>query len=148
MSSINKLRLVITLFYLIVFGGLAAYDEPLDPGVQEMLSSMTVESIEPGNAWVAFMGFNAPSQETMYDHGKQRIAADLASLSGKDSRPFDDDDNDQRVLEFKGDPVSIGTSGKEGFLPYAASHAGEIAELIHDNHGLHPYYYVALYSYS
>jgi hypothetical protein len=148
-STVKKTRIIVIIFYMILFVGLALYDEkPND----EMLRDMTrplPEVIEPGNACIAFIGFASPKGISPYDYGagKMRKLKDALlneKVTGKMTNPFDDKRNE---LSFVGEIPSFYGSKARKILEYAAEHPHEIAQYSQKNAELLRRYEM-LYTYS
>lgn len=136
MRTINKIWLGIVLFYVALFSGLAIYDEHPSGPMLEILTRPLPEVIEPGNAWLAFMGFSAPEGMEPYDYGeKKMLRLKVMMDAGKSSleqlgAAFDDG---MDKLEFKGKRLFIHDQKEGGMLKYALRRNKEIRALERDN---------------
>lgn len=135
----KRMKYTIIGFYLALFVGLAWYDEKPAPGLVREMARTLPETIEPGNAWIAFLGFAAPEGVSPYAYGEQKMQKLKAAVStGKNYTEFLTSiiEDGKSELRFQGKLPSFYTSKDDGMLPYAAVHRNEIAALRHDNEEL------------
>lgn len=135
----KRIKYAIIVFYLALFVGLALYDEKPAPGLVEEMARTLPETIEPGNAWIVFLGFASPEGISPYVYGVQKMQklkdavstgksySEFYALSTDDSKP---------ELQFRGKVPSFYSKKDDGILPYVAAHRTEIAALCHDNEEL------------
>jgi hypothetical protein len=138
-KTINKIWIGIILFYAILFAGLALYDEEPSKEMLEVLNRPLPEVIEPGNAWMVMLGFNASPGIDPYKAGEQKMLELKAMIdSGKDIREIILANINERKdgLKFKGDTYPYYDSKNGGVLKYAGSHKKEIRQLEQDNREL------------
>jgi len=123
-------------FYLLLIVGLALYDEKLSPQLVRDMAQPLPEVIEPGNGWIAFLGFDAPPGVSPYVHGEAEMRKYRdARLAGKLSELSRAADADKSGLHFKGKvPTFYGMKG--GMAAFAAAHPDEVAALGRDNEEL------------
>jgi|WetSurMetagenome_2_1015567.scaffolds.fasta_scaffold00091_33 hypothetical protein len=136
MRTINKIWLAIIVFYGVLFSALAFYDEQPSNEMLENLARPLPEVIEPGNAWLAIMGFSAPEGISPSDYGKKKMLRlkamlDAGMSSREQLRGLLDDGLDK--LEFKGMTPFIHDKKEGGMLRYALRHNKEIRALERDN---------------
>jgi len=133
------MKYAIIVFYLALFAGLALYDEKPAPGLVREMARALPETIEPGNAWIIFLGFAAPEGVSPFAYGEKKMQNLKAAVStGKSYREFltSSIEDGKSELRFLGEFPSFYTRKDEGMLPYAAAHRNEIAALRHDNEEL------------
>ena len=70
---VKKTKVAIILFYLILFVGLALYDQKLVPEMAQEIATPQPKIIDPDNAWVAFLGFESPEGISPYLRGEEKI---------------------------------------------------------------------------
>jgi hypothetical protein len=136
--NLNKAKIAIILFYLALFAGLALYDEKPDPELAREMARPLPEVLEPGNAWVAFLGFGAPEGVSLCASGEKTLRklndAISAGKSFAECYPAIADSTSR--LSFRGTIPSLPVKKDSGMLPYATAHKDEIAVLIRDNREL------------
>jgi hypothetical protein len=148
-STVKITKIIVIIFYIALFTGLALYDEkPNDEMVKEMTRPLP-EVIEPDNAYIAFIGFASPKGITPYDYGAEKMrklkdALLTEKVTGKMTNPFDHKKNE---LSYKGEIVSFYNPKMTKILDYAAKHPNEIAHLVQENEELLRRYEM-LYRYS
>lgn len=125
-------------FYLLLIVGLALYDEKPTPDLVRDMAQPLPEIIEPGNAWIAFLGFAAPQGVTPYVHGEEKMRKLRdALLAGKNRRErLRVVDDDKLGLLFKGKMPSFYGKKEGGMLAFAAAHPDSVAALSRDNEEL------------
>lgn len=132
-TIIKRIKLVVICFYLLLIAGLAVYDE--NPKPELKIGTPFPLIIEPGNAWLAFLGFDAPQGISPYACGEERIKQFRAALdAGKKLPDFVEDD--KSVLLFKGKLPTFSTKKGDGILAYALSNPDDALALVHDNEEL------------
>ncbi len=141
-SKITKIKVAVILFYLLLFTGLALYDEKPNPEMVKDMSRPMPEVIQPGNAWIAFLGFNCPAEISPFAQGEKRMLRVKNLLRpGKSAKEFrieyvnilQESLNDKSGLSFKGRLPSFYGTKDQGMLPYAAAHQKEIDVLLKNN---------------
>jgi hypothetical protein len=136
--TIKLAKVIVIIFYIALFAGLALYDEkPNDEMVKEMTRPLP-EVIEPNNAYIALIGFASPKGISPYDYGAEKMrkmkdALPTEKVAGKMTNPFDHKKNE---LSFKGEIVSFYNPKMTKILDYAAEHPNEIAHLVQENEEL------------
>ncbi len=138
-SSMKRIKYTIIIFYLALFVGLALYDEKPLPGLVREMAGTLPETIEPGNAWIVFLGFASPKGLSPYTCGEQKMLELKKAISRGQSHCeilAADIDGNKSDLQFQGKLPSFYSKKNEGMLPYAATHRSEIAALSHDNYVL------------
>jgi hypothetical protein len=132
----KRMKYAIIVFYLALFVGLALYDEKPAPGLVREMARTLPETIEPGNAWIVFLGFAAPEGVTPYAYGAQKMQEIKAAVSsGREYSEFltSTMEDGKSELRFQGKLPSFYTRKDDGMLSYAAVHRNEIAALRRDN---------------
>lgn len=122
---------------MMLFAGLALYDEEPDPELVREMAQALPEPIEPGNAWIVMLGFAAPEGVSPYAYGEEKLQKLKTAVTS--------DENEREVTAGQGGnaselkfqdarelPYFYANSG-DGMLPYAATHRAEIAALLKDN---------------
>lgn len=138
-SSMKRLKLSILIFYMALFAFLALYDERPDPELAALMAQPRPEVIEPGNAWIAFLGLTAPEGASPYADGEQRIRKlQTAIQEGKSDRDIialsiDTPDTKKAELVLKGTMPPFSGKQGAGILAYATAHPEEAATLCRNN---------------
>jgi hypothetical protein len=137
-KTLRKIKYGIIIFYLSLFVGLALYDEKPDPELSREMARPQPEIIEPGNAWIVFLGFESSEGVSPYARG----AEILRKLKGVVLTEKSGEELCKSVVESKSDisfkgklPTFYGTKDG-GMLTYAAAHPDEIAALVRSNREL------------
>ncbi|MDA8429873.1 MAG: hypothetical protein M0T70_11520 [Geobacteraceae bacterium] len=71
--TIKRLKYSIIFFYLSLFVFLAVYDERLSPDLARELAKPRPKVIEPGNAWLAMLGIDAPAGASPVAYGEKQM---------------------------------------------------------------------------
>lgn len=132
----KRIKYAIIAFYLALFVGLALYDEKPAPGLMREMARTLSETIEPGNAWIVFLGFAAPEGVSPYAYGVQKMQKLKEAVStGKGYSEFlaSEIDESKPRLQFQGKVPSFYSKKDEGMIPYVATHRAEIAALRQNN---------------
>lgn len=135
----KRMKYAIIVFYLTLFVGLALYDEKPAPGLVREMARTLPDTVEPGNAWIVFLGFAAPEGVSPYAYGAQKMQRlKVAVLNGKNYTEFLSSivEDGKSELSFQGKLPSFYARKDDGMLPYAAVHRNEIAALRHHNEEL------------
>lgn len=136
--TMKKLKYAIISFYLALFAVLALYDEKPDPGLAVEMKRPEPETVEPGNGWVAVLGFSAREGVSPYSYGAEKLKKLQERLAAvKNVSPYETFDFDSKSeLSFKGKLPSFYDKKDSGILAYAAAHQQEISALLQDNREL------------
>jgi hypothetical protein len=132
--TMKCLRYSILVFYTALFVFLALYDERLDPELARELAQPRPRVIEPGNAWLTMLGFDAPAGTPPFESGAERMR-DLAKAlaDGKNHNEIIFASTGESELSFKGELPSFGDRENSGAMAYALNHPAEVAALYRDN---------------
>lgn len=139
-ETMKRIKYAIILFYAALFAGLAFYDEKAAPELAREMARTQPETIEPGNAWIVFLGFAAPEGVSPYTYGAEKLQKlKKAIATGKSHREVMDSSLDVSTSElqfqFQGESSlpSFYSKNNDGMLPYALAHRTEIALLQNNN---------------
>lgn len=137
-STMKKTRIVVILFYAFLIAGLAWYDEKPSPELARDMSRPRPEVIEPGNAWIAFLGFGAPEGASPYTYGEAQMRKVQNALqTGKNVKKVLEAVNDDTSgLSFQGGIPYFSRTKSCGMPAYAAAHADDITALLSRNEEL------------
>ncbi|MCM2359154.1 MAG: hypothetical protein NDI77_13475 [Geobacteraceae bacterium] len=133
--TLKRMKFAIILFYLSLFVGLALYDEKPDPELAREMARPLPEILEPGNAWIVFLGFASPEGVTPYVRGEEMIRKlQGAALTDNNFVEFYKSVVDSKSeLSFQGKMPSFYGTKDGGMLTFAAEHPDEIAALLRNN---------------
>ena len=137
--TMKRLKISILFFYLALFAFLALYDERLDPGLTTLMAQPRPSVIEPGNAWIAFLGLSAPEGDSPYSSGEVRMKKIQAAIqAGKPDREIialssDTPDTKKAEVTLKGIMPSFYGKQDAGILAYATLHSEEATTLCSNN---------------
>jgi hypothetical protein len=134
--SMKRAKYAIIVFYVALFVGLALYDEKPVPGLVREMARTRPEIIEPGNAWIVFLGFASPKGVSPYACGERKMHELKQAMStAKSYREFlaASIDGNKSDLRFQGKLPSFYSKKDDEMLPYAAKHGREIAAFSRDN---------------
>lgn len=133
--TLRRLKYSIIFFYLGLFLFLALYDERLDPELARELAKPRPKVIEPGNAWIAMLGMDAPAGVAPRIAGEKQLRdLDAALQAGKTPvEILSGSLADKNRLSFKGKMPPFYGKDNSGILAYAATHPDEAAGLARDN---------------
>jgi hypothetical protein len=135
-QSIKWIKRGVICFYLLVIAALALYDEKPIPELARDMATPTPDVVEPGNAWIVFLGFDAAPGVAPYAHGEARMLKYRDSLRvGKAERP-QFSEVDKSGLQFKGTIPAFHNKKDGGMTAFAAAHPEDIATLVRDNEEL------------
>ncbi|MEW6350049.1 MAG: hypothetical protein AB1646_13365 [Thermodesulfobacteriota bacterium] len=136
--AVKKARIVVILFYVFVITGLALYDEKPNPELARDMTHPLPQIMEPGNAWIVFLGFRAPEGASPYPYGEEKMRkVQNAVLRGQNVNEVLRAVNDDRSeLSFHGKIPSFSRQKYCGMPAYAAAHAEEITTLLSRNEEL------------
>ncbi|MEJ2201990.1 MAG: hypothetical protein P8X63_13400, partial [Desulfuromonadaceae bacterium] len=111
------LRYSILVFYTALFVFLALYDERLDPELARELARPRPRVIEPGNAWLTMLGFDAPAGTPPFESGAEQMR-DLAKAlaDGKTHNEIIFAATGESELSFKGERPSFGDRENSGAM--------------------------------
>jgi hypothetical protein len=131
----KRLKYGIIFFYLALFLFLVLYDEHLDPELARELAKSRPKVIEPGNAWLAMLGIDAPAGASPVASGeKQMRDIEEAIKDGKSTGEVISASLANRSqLAFKGKLPQFYGKEKRGILAYASTHPSEVVSLCRDN---------------
>lgn len=134
-SNLKRIKIAIIFFYLALFVGLAIYDEKPDPEFVREMTRPLPEVLEPGNAWVAFLGFGAPEGVSPYAFGEETLRKVRDAVSAGKSFPeyYPAIADSKSQFSVRGTIPYLPVKTDSGMLLYAAAHRDEIAVLIRDN---------------
>lgn len=130
-----RLKFSIIIFYVLLFAGLALYDERPDPELAREMARPLPEVIEQGNAWIAFLGLTAQEGVSPYIYGEKKIRDLKASIqAGKnESEVFASSGNKNSELSFQGKLPSFYSRKDDGLLAYAMAHPDIVYSLCSNN---------------
>lgn len=133
--TIKPLKYSIIFFYLTLFVFLAVYDEPLSPELAGELAKPRPEVIEPGNAWLALLGIDAPAGASPVAYGeKQMLDLEKAIKNGKSTgEVFSASLANKSALSFKGKLPPFYGMENNGIIAYSTAHPTEVDSLCRDN---------------
>jgi hypothetical protein len=133
--AIKKIRLGVIVFYLVLFAGLALYDERPDPNMLEEMTRPLPAFTGPENAYIAFLGFDAPTGKTPYGSGQEKLRKmEKAFAAGTNLGDYLSlFDNNKGNLAFKGERPAFYDKKDKGILNYLSAHPAEAAKLISEN---------------
>lgn len=131
----KRLKFSIIIFYVLLFAGLALYDERPDPELAREMARPLPEVIEQGNAWIAFLGLTAQEGVSPYTYGEKKMRDLKASIqAGKNEREvFASSGNKDSELSFQGKLPSFYSRKDDGILAYAMAHPDEVSSLYSNN---------------
>ncbi len=133
--TIKHLKYSIIFFYLTLFVFLAVYDEPLSPDLVGELAKPRPEVIEPGNAWLAMLGIDAPAGVSPVVYGeKQMRDLEKAIKDGKSTQEIISASLENKsALSFKGKLPPFYCKENRGIIAYSTAHSAEVESLCLDN---------------
>ncbi len=133
--TIKRLKYAIIFFYLALFVFLGLYDERLNPELAHELAKPRPKVVEPGNAWLAMLGIDAPAGTSSVAAGEKQIRdLDRAIRGGKSTAEIISASfNDKNRLALKGKLPSFYGKENTGILAYVTTHPDETATLCRDN---------------
>jgi hypothetical protein len=148
-SSVKRIRLGVIVFYLLLFAGLALYDERPDPDMAAEMNRPLPAFAGRGNAYIALIGFEAPLGKRPYDIGQDTLqemkkAFAAGTNPGEYLSPFV---ISRETLTFKGERPAVYDRKNKGILDYVSAHQADAAKLIGENKELLRRY-KALFSYT
>jgi len=132
----KRIKYAIVFFYLALFAGLALYDEKPSPALAREMARTPRETVEPGNAWIAILGFASPEGVSPYAYGEEKMRKLKHTVStGKNYSEFLVSlmADCKAELQFQGRLPSFYGKKDAGMLPYAVAHRDEMAVLRNDN---------------
>jgi hypothetical protein len=131
------LKFGIIFFYLLLFTRLALYDERPNPEMVQEMARPRPETVEPGNAWIAFLGFESRQGVSPYARGAEmmRKLQDSVSTGRNLNEPLIFTDN-KANLAFHGKLPPFYSEKTGGMLEYATAHPDEVAALLRNNREL------------
>lgn len=134
-QNMKRIRLAVILFYLTLFAGLALYDERPDPELTRLMAQPQPEVMEPGNLWLAMLGFSAPHGASPLEAGMgtMRKPRDAVQRGVNYEEPSPAPGGRNPELVFKGKLPSFYGQDDIGILRYASSHAAEVSAFLRDN---------------
>jgi hypothetical protein len=133
--TLKKIKFGVILFYLALFVGLGLYDEKPDPELMQEMARPLPEVVEPGNAWIVFLGLSAPEGVSPYLCGAEKIRKlQDAVVTGKGFGGFlASSAGSKAELSFRGKMPSFDCTKNERILVYVSTHPAEINALLRDN---------------
>jgi len=136
LSGMQRTRLIIALVYVVVLAGLGCYDERPDPRRVEEMARPLPAIAEPGNAWLAILGFSASPGEQPVAYGEELLRKSHAiQTKDPDAVAWVPDEGKSR-LEFQGELPRRCDYPDNMLLEYATQHPDEVATLARDNEEL------------
>lgn len=147
-STIKRVRLAVIVFYLVLFAGLALYDERPDPAMIDHMTRPLADINAPDNAYVVFLGFDGPEGKSPYDWGLGKLReVENAVASKTNIGEYLLSLDDKEKLAFKGERPAFYGSKDKGILHYVSSHSSDAEKLARENRELLRRY-KSLHSYS
>ncbi len=147
-STMNKVKIVVILFYLALFVGLALFDERPNAEMVKEMERKLPEVIDTANVWVAIVGFASPQGISPYSWGEERLRkAKDAAASKEDVVTFLNNDKKMITLSFQGERPSFNKGGNHTILEYVKTNKAEVGDLLQKNRALMNRY-KSLYSYT
>ena len=133
--TIKRLKYSTIFFYLALFVFLALYDEPLYPDLVGELAAPRPKLIEPGNAWLALLGIDAPAGTSPVAFAEKQVRdIDQAITDGKSTgEVMSASFTTRSELSFKGKLPPFYGKDNSGIMAYALNHPTEVASLCRDN---------------
>jgi hypothetical protein len=138
---LKKTRIAVIVFYVLLLVGLARYDERSGQKLARDMSRDLPDVVEPGNAWVAILGFGARQGVLPFVNGEERARKVMDALrSGKripgGLRALEAPSDAKPELLFRGKIPDFQAAKYGGILAYAAANRDEVNALIGDNEEL------------
>jgi hypothetical protein len=133
--TIKRLKYSVIFFYLTLFVFLAVYDERLSPELARELANPRPKVIEPGNAWLAMLGIDAPAGTSPVVYGeKQMRDLEKAIKEGKSTgEVISASLANKSELSFKGKLPPFYGKENRGIIAYSTAHSTEVDSLCRDN---------------
>jgi hypothetical protein len=137
-TKMKWIKAAIICFYVLLIVGLVLYDEKPSPELARDMAQPRPEITEPGNAWIAFLGFDAPKGVSPYVCGEEKMRKYRdALLAGKSLEELSRlGGGDKPGLPFKGKIPSFYRMNEGGMLAFAAAHPDDVAALSRNNEEL------------
>ncbi|PLX97480.1 MAG: hypothetical protein C0622_12975 [Desulfuromonas sp.] len=132
MTTFNKIRLLLWIFYPTLLFGLLLYDEAPLPERVELMTAPRPEVLSDDNLWLAMLGFAAPEGETSVAYGKRYLGIiDEAFNRGDFQAAWNAIFNDPPTIKLQADlPSKI---YKLGFLECVVEHPEEVSLWLREN---------------
>lgn len=137
-TTMKKITVTVILFYVVLFIGLALYDERPNTAMVSEMDRPFPETIEPGNAWVVFIGFAAPKDIAPYNWGKEKLQKWKKALLSKGNieEVLLNDLDLKRETSFYGKRPSFYGTKDKGVLGYMQANKTEADRLARNNREL------------
>ncbi len=137
-TTMKWIKAAVICFYVLIIAGFALYDQKLNSELERFIKQPLPEIVEPGNAWIVFLGFDAPEGVSPYVYGAQVMRKYRDSLlagtnSGTHLQAVGDD---KSKVAFKGKRPALYGAKHDGMLAFAAAHPDQVTALSRDNEEL------------
>lgn len=131
----TKAAIQIVFFYTVLFTALAIYDEKPCPELARDMDMAPQEVIEPGNAWIVFLGMKAPAGASPYEYGEEIMLElrEALSAGGDLEKILEEYSADDTGLSFEGKIPKYDRYNYCGVTSYVAEHRDKIKDLIKNN---------------
>ena len=134
-SRICTIKTVIAVCYILAFGCLYLYDQPLKPEVTRLINSIPQKIATENNLYFAMVGFSSPAGTDCYQYGVRQFERARAHKdSGKKGElPAEKTDTE---LKLKGELPSFYKKAGAGMRQFIAKEPARVEALLHDNREL------------
>jgi hypothetical protein len=135
-GCVSALVIVPVFVYLSLLG---FYDENPSEQMLAVISKPTPEVVKSGNAWLAFLGFDAPDSIDPFEFGTQKMRRLEQKISSGEIYSLEkaaQTDESYPSFKVKGDLPKLNKAYNSGALKYARSNSKKVEKLIRENRDL------------